>query len=181
MRCLLTAVMVNLAAASSAFAATLSITPDAMTYQVGDTITLSVFGDPMGETAVVLYGPLTFDGALASHLSSSQTGVPTDFGNTFITFPLDGGPGFAEAFEQVAPDGSGSPGLGPLVATVLLEATGVGTLAVSWLTGLNQLQFFGLTDAPGTVVEIVPEPTSGLLLGLGLSLVCLTKCRRSRI
>jgi hypothetical protein len=40
---------------------------------------------------------------------------------------------------------------------------------VSWsTTQFYQLSFFGLTSAPGTSFEIVPEPGTASLLGLGL-------------
>jgi hypothetical protein len=60
---------------------------------------------------------------------------------------------------------------GPPSASVTLLATAPGILDYSWQTdgdlGLR-LDFFGLTDAPGDSVLIVPELSTGALLGLGV-------------
>lgn len=51
---------------------------------------------------------------------------------------------------------------------VFLWAPGVA--GFSWLTDAGyELHFFGLTNAPGTSVTIVPEPGTAALLALGLA------------
>ena len=170
MRSLAGALLLALSFAVGADAATLTVTADKSTYLAGETITLSVFGDAEGMSSQGIFGPLFFDGSLAVYTGSSQTPLTSFDGQvTWPTFPLFGGDGFADAFIQGA---FGSPLVpdGPLSATVLLLATAPGTLDVQWrLTPLREsLSFFGLTNAPGVSITIVPEPSTGLLLGLGL-------------
>jgi hypothetical protein len=156
--------------ATSAAAATLTVTADKSTYQLGETITLSVVGDAMGASTDVVFGRLTFDGVLADHLGSSQIGLTSfDGAVPWIIGPLTGGDGFADAFSQAAGASPFVPDE-PLSATVLLLTNGPGTLDVQWDLGpsSSQLRFFGLTNAPGATVTIVPEPASGLLVTLGL-------------
>ena len=67
------------------------------------------------------------------------------------------------------------------VATLIAEAIGV--VSVQWhiVPDGNQLNFFGLTVAPGTSFTIlpqIPEPTSAALLGLGVGLLGLAARRR---
>jgi hypothetical protein len=159
-------------------AATLTITPDLPVYQVGDTITLNVSGDAEGAADNLIYGPLLFDADLANYVSSHQQPLTTNRFRWSVG-SLSGGGGFAEAFSQ-------TPGLepdvpdGPLLASVTLRATAPGILEYSWRTdgdpGLR-LDFFGLTEAPGGSVLIVPELSPGPLLGLGL--IAIAMGRRS--
>ena len=144
-----------LALATSASATTLTITPDASVYQVGETITLSVLGDPEGVQTNVIFGQILFDPSFAGFVGSHQEQL-TFFNGAVAWFvgPLGGGSGFADAFHQIA----GSP-LGadvPLVATVTLLAAAPGTLNYAWQTqgGFTNLRFFGLTDAPGGSVAV---------------------------
>jgi hypothetical protein len=62
-----------------------------------------------------------------------------------------------------------------------LLANAPGTLTYAWLTvGPSiQLTFFGLSNAPGGSVTIVPEPATALLLALGLLGIALGAPRRS--
>jgi len=163
-----------LALAAGAPAATLTITPDQQTYTVGDEIVLGVLGDAEGATGRAVRGRILFDAKLAEFVSASQQSL-TSFGGGLIwtAFAIDGGPGFADAFSQLCCD-SPLPVDGPLVATVVLRATAPGQLAYDWQSGVIgpddnfNLDFFGLSDAPGGSVTIVPEPATGTLMGLGL-------------
>ena len=165
------ATLAILVLASSTHATTLTITPDKSTYLVGETITLSVSGDAEGAATNQIFGRLVFDGSLADYAGSSQT-VLTSFNGLVLWLDgrLFGGDGFADAFAQVPGDTPRIPD-GPLSATVLLLAKAPGTLSYGWqTTGSPNLRlfFFALTNAPGGSVTIVPEPATGLLLGLGL-------------
>jgi hypothetical protein len=60
------------------------------------------------------------------------------------------------------------------MATVTLEASMEGVIDFTW----DRLDFFGLDSAPGTSVQIVPEPSTALLLGLGLSGFALRRRRQ---
>jgi hypothetical protein len=62
---------------------------------------------------------------------------------------------------------------------VTLIARAIGVVEVTWDTTdpSDQLTFFGLTNAPGTSFEIVPEPGTGVLLAIGL----LSLARRRRV
>jgi len=157
---------VVLAPYAYALAATLTITPDQMVYEVGDTITLNVFGASEGAEDNRIYGRILFDAALADYVSSHQELL----GNAWYpATALTGGDGFGEAFGQVASNPESADG--PLSASVTLLATTPGLLHYSWLTSGEldfRLDFFGLTDAPGGSVLIVPELSTGRLLGLGI-------------
>ena len=168
---LLCASLLSLLLGGSAGAATLTITPDKSTYLVGETITLSVLGDAEGTSDNGIFGRLLFDGGLASYVDSVQIVLTSATGGLpWFAGALFGGDGFAEAFNQAS---FGTPRVpdGPLMATVTLLATAEGTLSYEWQTegsGELRFDFFGLTNAPGGSVTIIPEPATGLLLALGL-------------
>jgi hypothetical protein len=164
-------------AASAASAATLSIVSDKTTYNVGETISLTVTGDDGGATTYGVQGRVDFNGALVNLGSVTQTQLAGPYGKfTVGTTPsLDnGGAGsFQFMFNQTsgAPqEATNSPGT---VAIGTLIAQAAGTVNLVWhanqVDGFG-LEFFGLSDAPGTSFTIVavPEPTTAGLLGLGL-------------
>ena len=168
-------------------AATLSISPNKTTYLVGERITLTVIGDDEGALSDGIYGRLEFDGSLVDFGGPGQTRLigasePWNLlilrsGEDIVILDPDGQPvggpteAIAEAFHQrpaIAEDtATNLPGV---LSTVILSAQATGVVNVNWhiANDLNQLDFFGLTSAPGTSFTIVPEPTTGALLGLGL-------------
>jgi hypothetical protein len=170
-----------LIAASAANAATLTVTPDETSYEVGETITLSIVGDAEGASAFGIQGYLLFDRTLAGFVSMSQQPL-TSFGGA--TPWLVGGalrncearsqyrPGCL-VFNQILPiPGVSAPPDNLLIATLQLEALAPGVLDFSWETDTRsglQLMFFGLSNAPGASVLVHnPEPGTGALLALGL-------------
>lgn len=167
-----------------ATAATLTLTPDKTTYAVGETITLSVFGEASGGPLVNhIAGRLLFDSGLATFVAGNQQ-LLTSF-NGALTWTgvaeLNGGIGLADAFYQISPFNIGDVPDGPLISTVMLLATAPGTLDYAWETsGSSQLSFFGLLDAPGGSVTIIPEPSTALLLALGLAATALADRRPGR-
>jgi len=163
---------------SAAQTATLTITSDKQVYQVGEQIVLNVLGDAVGAQDGNIFGRILFDAGLAQHIGTNQEPLTSFSGFvTWLIGPIDGGPGFGDAFSQLISQ-SPHPVDGPLVASVTLLATAPGTLNYSWETsGSFELRFFGLTDAPGGSVTIVPEPSTGALVALGLVAIC---ARRER-
>jgi len=182
------AIAAAISLASAASAATLSVTPDAQTYTVGEIITLSVFGDSEGEEAAFVFGRLLYDSPLASYVSSNQQPLTTMFGSTWTQGALTGGidaqgRGFADAFNQTF---SVNPGdaANPLIATATLLAESAGVLDLTWQTEGDPnlvLSFFSLSDAPGTNVTIIPipEPSTLGLLAMGAVLMA-AAARRGR-
>jgi hypothetical protein len=188
--------------ASAASAATLSVVSDRTYYAIGESIILTISGtNPGGTTAFGIFGALDYNStAVAATAPNGCCGVKATQSKVDANFnlvALNSGPGFSEAFDQF---GSTS-GTGNLLATanpfstVTLIADRLGVVNVTWDTGQHpgeQLNFFGLTNAPGTSFEIcafpgspfpgecppIPEPTTGALLGFGL--LGLAGSRRAR-
>ena len=165
--------------ASGAQAVTLTITPDKATYSVGETITLSVFGDAEGAAEISIFGRMLFEPNFAVYIASAQETL-TSFGGFVPWTPiaLTGGNGFADAFGQLAGQSTLIPD-GPLTASVTLNAISPGTISFSWETGgIYALDFFGLTNAPGGSVTVVPEPSTAPLIALGLLILTAAERRR---
>lgn len=179
MRRILLACLVLLSSQTSE-SATLTLTPDKVTYQVGETIVLTTLGDPEGEETRGVFGRILFDTGLATYVDSVQQPLTTSFGNTTWTQNTLGGgitpngDGFADVFEQV--DGLGPSGAtNTLVATTTLIATATGLLELEWVPasppGLDSFTFFSVTDPPGASVWIVPEPSTLALSALALGIL----------
>jgi hypothetical protein len=177
---------VVIAIAHQVSAASLSISTDKPTYLVGETVTVTVFGDDgffdSGDPAVTysVFGRLDYSGALVDNGTRTQTplvGHAPGYGSgTWVQVPLaandDGNVATSDAFSQlVNPAGpQTADNLPGLLSSVTLIATAVGTVNVNWhvVNDGYALDFFGLTNAPGTSFMIVPEPAPGVLLALGL-------------
>jgi hypothetical protein len=171
----MTAVAFVTAFAVSASAAT-SVTLSALSNTVlqGGVITLTTTATAnAGETDNTIFGAINFPDALvnSSAVSNSQTPLFTSQGALTCTTA------FCVAFSQVNGAGPIAVNLSnALIATTVFNvdlATPVGTVInFTWRTtpSTQRLDWFGITNAPGTSVTVVPipEPTTVALLGLGL-------------
>jgi hypothetical protein len=185
----LAAPFVALALAQTASAASLSISTDKLTYLVGETVTVTVFGDDgvysSGDPVVAysVFGRLDYSGALVDNGTRTQTALvgnaPGYGGGQWIQGSLaasdDGNVAMSYAFNQVVSNGGAqtADNLPGILSTLTLIASAVGIVDLNWHTYLDDpsyegLDFFGLTDAPGTSFTIVPEPATAALLALGL-------------
>jgi hypothetical protein len=172
----LIAVAALIGLASAANAATLTVVADAATYSPGDTITLTVTGDSQGASSTGIFGRLLFDNAAAVNTAG---GTPTQttllaLGSIPWLVGVTGCDSSAcNMFNQVGAFGATpAPASNLLVATVsLIAGPGLGVVNAAWETNAGTgfaLDFFGLSAAAGTSFEVVPEPTTAALLGLGL-------------
>lgn len=179
----LLAAAVALGLAVSAHAATLTIIPDKSSYTAGEEITLTIIGDSEGAADNDIHGTLLISGIGAVGPRSQNT--LTSFGGAvpWITGALPANnPGNNPAtndpviFNQIM--GAGSyPVDQLLVATVTFTLDGgPGPVEFRWLTNSSSpgenLDFFGLTDAPGlkfSLDTVIPEPGTAALLALGLA------------
>jgi hypothetical protein len=185
-----------IAFASAAQGVSLSVDSDKHTYLIGETITLSVFGDDTGAaTSYAIQGRLDYSGAIVNNVSSSQIQLVGAFGKwTTVSLPSydDGNVAWSFAFAQYSqPDPQTADNLPGLLATVTLRAATLGVVNVNWNTtsSTDYLDFFGLTNAPGTSFTVagpcdgcpnpppLPEPATGALLALGLLALAAARSR----
>jgi hypothetical protein len=169
--------------ATAASAATLSVVSDKATYNIGETITLSVSGDAQGATTYGIFGRLEMSGALVDALTTTQKIMKAATGWTKGTLEINnvGPTATVEAFDQITNPADGMNAVNP-IATITLIAQAFGLVNVTWNqdTGSGfELGFFGITSSPGTSFTIVPEPTTMALLGLGLVGLAMAGRRRS--
>jgi len=175
--------LLAIAFAATASAATLSLSSDKTTYNVGETVTLSVFADDEGASTYAIYGRLLYSGALVDNGTRSQVAMvgPSGSWPKYLLEEADSGSAtgtYSDAFNQAAANAQSPTNLPGLLSTVTLIASAVGVVEIVWDTTVpHKLSFFALTDAPGTSFTIVPEPATALLLGLGLVALAVSHTR----
>jgi hypothetical protein len=160
-------------ALASAATATVNVNLTALTPMVapGDTITLNVLvtADDW-EVDPTAFGAVIYPSAAVAPDTQQQFALPGNW--SLGATNCDGTR--CIAFSQVSDDGPV-----PIFATDYLIATltfdvlptsPAGVFSFNWQTTPygQRLDFFGLTNAPGVSVTVVPEPATALLLGVGL-------------
>ena len=181
---------VLVALATGASAAMLSIDSNKSTYSVGENITLLVSGSQgTSASAHGIFGRIVFDGSLINVTNLAPNVANANCGPAVVNCTsgqkLIGPPGSwtkgslenndtnapgssVEMLDQVSISGTDQTATNP-ISTAFLVAQSAGVVNVDWdTTSPYQLNFFGLTSAPGTTFTIVPEPTTVALLGVGL-------------
>ena len=164
------------ALASAAHAVSVAIAPDKPVYLVGETVTLTVTVDARGSGfATVVGGTFQYDPSILLGGSMTQTALTAFGGGPLWILPpasvLPCGGGTCFGFGQVAREPGAPADQGPdfAISTIVFTAGAIGTTDILWDTvGPTALTFFGLTNAPGTSVQVVPEPGTAALLALGL-------------
>lgn len=166
MKRFLTATMIAVGFAAVANAATLTISSDKTSYNVGEAIVLTITGDSGGASAAGVFGALALTGSgSATYASGSQSQIASFGGALPWTTSAVGAQN--TVFNQLV---GVTPQLGawtsPL-ATATFTAASVGTVAIGWDNDgtPGALNFFGIAvgDAGTASVTIVPEPTTAAL------------------
>jgi hypothetical protein len=156
--------------ATAAGAATLTVVTDKATYLPGETVSLTLTGNSQGENASFysLIGRLLYNPALAD---PGTVGVALNPGPGWADGGASQADGFVELFNFAD---FGFSGLTPnyngnvvINTATLIAGPTAGTVSLDWSTALS---FFPSIQGarPGTTFDIVPEPTTAALLGLGL-------------
>jgi hypothetical protein len=158
----------------AADAATVSLATDKLTYTVGESVTVSVVGNSQGGSDNSVDGLLTYSAALTDTPAAPVQSILL----SGVTPWVPGVPGFSDGTaEMFVQSRLGAATVSnQLTSSVVLIATGLGTVNLSWFV----LDFFGLTSATGASFTVVttPEPGTALLVAFGLA--ALTRAGRRR-
>jgi PEP-CTERM motif len=169
--------------ASVANAASVVLSSDKGEYVAGETIflTATVTAAP-GETDINLFGVVLYSSARVAPVPGTnlQTNYPGGFSgaaNPACTTVQ------CRQFNQIAfPNPVPGTGANFVIGTMQFTASGPpGTVVTfNWLTtGTQRLDFFGVSQAPGVTVTIIPEPTTAAMLGIGLFGLAMAGRRRA--
>ncbi len=171
MKRFLTATMIAVGFAAVANAASLTITPDKTSYNVGESIVLTITGDSGGVAAQGVFGALALSGTGSmTYVSGSQSPI-SSFGGALPWTPSAVG-AQNTVFNQIV-GVTPFPGdwTSPLAVATYTAAT-LGVVNIGWNndSSVGALNFFGIAvgDAGTASITIVPEPTTASLLALGL-------------
>lgn len=155
--------------ATTANAGQISVSSDASAYGFGDTITLTIVGLPEGGQAANFIANIVGTEDLTSYVSASQDQASSFGGALDWTLgtlgPIpDGGINVLNQLFGTNPVGVDQD---QLTATLILTAGNTaGEVRASFRE--DTLNFFGAQPGSEAVFQIVPEPTTAGLLGLGL-------------
>jgi hypothetical protein len=176
------ALVLGLAYALGANAATLTVTTDKAFYLPGETVTITAVGDSGGATDYGMFASLTFNpAALLSPTSISftpTTGTSASWISGVLGCSTPEGSGHCWILNHIAfPDPLGLVPTQQTLATVTGTAGALGVHSLTWSSAPgNELYFFGARAGPApnlviinTSFQVVPEPAAGLLVGFGLA------------
>jgi hypothetical protein len=159
--------------ASAANAASVVLTSDSPTYNPGATITLTVtVTADAGEIDTSVFGVIQYQSTRVTPvaLSIDQNPLPATANGPWNQGLLPACTTVnCRAFSQTNTGGAINVA-NFVIGTMQFIAGAPNTATFVWqTTPLSQrLDFFGVTNAPGVTVTIVPEPTTAAMLGLGL-------------
>jgi hypothetical protein len=136
-------------------------------YTVGQPITISVNGNPQGAVDNAIFGRLAFSnpalGNIASAVPVQTTLTPTTVWTAGVTSCTASN---CTMFNQIGGLTPSTP-TNQLNSSVSFVATTPGTSSLTWVTSPPgfAFDFFGLTNAPGSSITVLPPPTLAVDLG----------------
>lgn len=164
--------VVNTAPAGAAVSLDLVVASDPLTHTPGSTITLeTIVTANGGETDNTIFGSIIYPDEFMSPNAIGNWQAPLFTSQGALSCPQ----GRCVAFSQVNAAGPIAVNLTNflLASTTFIigPATPVGTvLNFRWHTAVSsaRLDWFGITNAPGVSITVVPEPSSAALIAAGL-------------